>query len=75
MWCKALLRQDRAELRACCSALLSVHRRAFDCQDESSTAGSPYTAAKDKYRDCAWHCVSHVIPLDRIPEGLFNLLA
>lgn len=70
---QALLRHDKGELRACCAAMLAVHQAAFSTQVEAG--GSPYAAAKDKYRDCAWHCVSHVIPLESLPDGLFDMMA
>jgi hypothetical protein len=54
--------------------MLAVHQAAFNTQADAASGASPYAAAKDKYRDCAWHCVSHVIPLESLPDGLFDMM-
>ena len=49
----------------CCTDMIALHQEAFHARDLPNMM-APSMAIKDKFADRAWHCVSHVLPLQSI---------
>ena len=53
------------DLCECCMDMIALHQEAFHARDLPNMM-APSMAISDKFADRAWHCVSHVLPLQSI---------